>query len=387
MSFFSCFKVLTHAFRHEANSQSKQNVNAIGYPVNNNQGADLTEGQRGETSGPPRANDTATRLPAAGPLNLNLGDSAHHPVSSLKPGEAVGIDLMKFQTQQTTTLFQPTRDDILREQQPPPKISLHPLQEPVGVQIEPRKSVSTISGLSPKYSFKYDSDSSSYTSGSETSSKRSRRRLSTMSSDAPLKDKLHEHRVECPMGTGKFIVPQCAQQSLINESVVESAIRSEQPDINGTELVDYVQKICQDARRLFATLAYMRKEGEICRFVRDGVTDDDLPLRRKFDNGDDYVQWRLEGKYGKRIEALESWKTRHREKFSNTQCLMTSPVFELRKHYELDNGIILPFIGFTHEEGKELEFRGGGYSEVLIKCIHPSHHTFWERSTSTVRWH
>ncbi|OCK99742.1 kinase-like protein [Cenococcum geophilum 1.58] len=204
-----------------------------------------------------------------------------------------------------------------------------------------------------------------------------------MSSDAPLKDKLHEHRIECPMGSAKFIVPECAQKSLINESVVESAIRSEHPDINDTELADYVQNICQDARRLFTTLAYMRKEGEICRFVRDGVTDDDLPLQRKFDNGNDYTQWRLEGKNGKRIEALESWKTRHREKFSNTQCLMTSPVFEPGKHYELDNSIILPFIAFTHEEGKELEFRGGGYSEVLIKCIHPSHHTFWERSTST----
>lgn len=255
----------------------------------------------------------------------------------------------------------------------------------MGLQIEPRNSASTISGLSPGYSFKYDSDSSSCTSGSETSSKRSRRRLSTMGSD--LKDKLHEHRIECPWGSEKFIVPQCAQKSLINESVVESAIRSKQPDITNAELADYVQKTCQDARRLFAILAYMRKEGEICRFMRGGVTDNDLPLRRTFDNGDHYVQWRLEGRDGKRIEALESWRTRHREKFSNAQRLMTSPVFEPGQHYELDNSIILPFIGFTHEEGKELEFRGGGYSEVLIKCIHPSHHAFWERSTSTVRWH
>jgi hypothetical protein len=206
-----------------------------------------------------------------------------------------------------------------------------------------------------------------------------------MTSGTQIKDKLNELRIECPWGSEKFIVPVCTQTSLITESVVESAIRSAQPDITDVQLTDDRKKICQSGRRLFATLAYMRKEGEICRFVRNGVTDNDLPFRRKPDNGSHYVQWRLEGRDGKRIEALENWKIRHREKFSSAQRLMTSPVFKPGQHYELDNSIILPFIGFTHEEGKELEFRGGGYSEVLIKCIHPSHHTFWERSASTVR--
>lgn len=360
MSFLSWFKTFTQKLRHGASNQSNRNAKVIHFPVNDKQGVDLTEAEHGEIPGSPIVNDTETRSLATGPLNPNLEDSAYHPI------------------EQITTPSQPT----IQEQQPIPETSLLTLQVPTRLQIGPRNSSSTITGTSLEYSFNSDSDSSSYTSGSETSSKRSRRRLSAMDTDKPLNDKLHKRRVECGWMTEKFFIPQCALKELINESVIENAIRSD-PNITDAQLTDYLEKICQNGRRLFATLAYMKKESQICRFVCDGVTDEDLPLRRKSDDGNGHVDWPLEGRNGKRIEALENWKPRQREKFSSTQRLMTSPVFEYGKHYELDNSIILPFIDFKHEEGKQLEFRGGGYSEVLIKCIHPSHHAFWESSTST----
>ena len=95
MLFLSCFKTLAQPFRHGASSQSKRNMNAIHSPVNDKRGADSTEGQRGEISSPPRANDTGTLL-VAGLLDPNSGDSAYHPVSTLESEEAVGVDLRKF---------------------------------------------------------------------------------------------------------------------------------------------------------------------------------------------------------------------------------------------------------------------------------------------------
>jgi hypothetical protein len=128
----------------------------------------------------------------------------------------------------------------------------------------------------------------------------------------------------------------------------------------------------------------MKKGGEIYTLLREGVTDDDLPLRREFFNEIDDRQWVLQGRTGKPIKTLDGWSRRSREKFSDVQRLMTSPVFDLGEHYELDDNIVLPFISFRMNE-KALEFRGGGYSEVFIRHIHPSHHRFWEHSPLGVR--
>jgi hypothetical protein len=128
----------------------------------------------------------------------------------------------------------------------------------------------------------------------------------------------------------------------------------------------------------------MRKGGEIYALLREGITDEDLPLRREFFGEIDDKQWSLQGRTGKLIKTLDGWTRRAREKFSDVQRLMTSPVFEFGEHYELDDNIVLPFISFRANE-RTLEFRGGGYSEVSIRYIHPSHHGFWEDSPLGVR--
>jgi hypothetical protein len=128
----------------------------------------------------------------------------------------------------------------------------------------------------------------------------------------------------------------------------------------------------------------MKKGGQMYNLLREGITDDDLPLRREFFNEIDERQWVLQGRTGKHIKTLDGWSRRAREKFSDVQRLMTSPVFELGVHYELDDNVVLPFISFRTNE-RTLEFRAGGYSEVSIRHIHPSHHRFWEHSPLGVR--
>ena len=291
-----------------------------------------------------------------------------------------------FKGEETTGPPQPSKHEESQEIHHLPQFSFGPHRFTPLQIADGRTSISTLSGLTPTYSLRHDSDWSS-TSGSDTASQQSRCYSAAMASDSELKEILRGGRVECPRGSQLFIVPRCAQESTITEPAVKRAIKAGNPDITDAEVDEYTKKICASARQLFATLVFTKKGKEICRLLNEGVTDEDLPLQRKFDDMENDSQWLLLRRSGKQIITLDRWTPKSREKFSDAQRLMTSPVFEKGEHYELESSIILPFISFKHDEGKELEFRGGGYSEVLIKCIHQSHHSFWERSTPMVRQH
>ena len=269
------------------------------------------------------------------------------------------------------------RTDNTLEAQNPQSLPQSPLitpHETKSLQVEALNPTSSSIGLKPPGSFRQDWDSSSF--------------ISTMSETVDqLKNQLRDKRVECPLGSQLFIVPRCAQESLITESTVKSIILSVRPYITEVKLTDEAQQICQHARQLFATLAFIKREKEICRFLDEGVTDKDLPLQRQFDTKTNSSLWMLRGRTGSTIRTLGNWDARTREKFSKAQRLMTSPVFQYGEHYELDNSAVLPFITPNIGNDKKQEFRAGGYSEVSIKCIHPSHHGFWKCSSPSVCLH
>src|SRR5271156_6234093 len=84
-----------------------------------------------------------------------------------------------------------------------------------------------------------------------------------------------------------YIIPICKQQSLITVGNIEQDIRDGDDNIEPADITDVAAKACAIAPKLFATLAYMKKGPEICAFLRDGVSDKDLPLRRmKNEKGD-----------------------------------------------------------------------------------------------------
>ena len=62
---------------------------------------------------------------------------------------------------------------------------------------------------------------------------------------------------------------------------------------------------------------------------------------------------------------------------------MTAPVFKLGGHYELDDKAMLPFIPFSLTDYVP-EIKQGEYSEVYPVQVHPSHHKFWEKKSSSV---
>lgn len=140
---------------------------------------------------------------------------------------------------------------------------------------------------------------------------------------------------------------------------------------------------CRIARKIFAILAYMKKGSEICFLLRDGVSDQDLPLRRRHNDSGDFL---LERESGVPIKTFERWDDKDREDFDRIQWWMLAPVFEDKEHYDLDDNIILPFIPFESNPETEKK-KEGGYSEVYAVRLHPAHHMFWARARSEVLWH
>jgi hypothetical protein len=174
-------------------------------------------------------------------------------------------------------------------------------------------------------------------------------------------------------------VPRSAQESLITESAVTN-ILSANVTLEQKEVGEIAQNTCRSARQLFAILASVKKGAEICDLLKEGVSDIDLPLKRR---PNDQEPFALQRKTGTSIKTLESWNEKELEKFDRIQWWMTAPVFEDKEHYELDHNTVLPFIPFK-SSAETMERKQGGYSEVYPVCVHPAHHQFWKCSESEV---
>ena len=192
-----------------------------------------------------------------------------------------------------------------------------------------------------------------------------------------LKMKLWNARVECPPGSEVFIIPISSQESLITEAAVKEEIKASDANIPFTQRDKYVHDICSTSRTLFCILACARRTADIFALMDQGITDQDLPLRRNLDVGTEFF---LEGSSGKEIPLLKDWETKDRIIFRKWQREMTAPVFIRGEHYNLDsNSVNLPFTKAP------VAYSSGGYSEILIREIHPSHHNFWTCPKQSVR--
>ena len=171
-------------------------------------------------------------------------------------------------------------------------------------------------------------------------------------------------------------MPIDVQDALINPLAVANEIRARNHNIEAAEVEIAAEATCRCARRLFAILAFIKQGAEIYSLLKEGVSDEDLPLERKRDGKGEFTLRRMSGIP---IETFERWNEYDIEVFDRTQWWMIAPVFENTEHYELDDGVILPFIPFKTNPDTERK-REGGYSEVYAVRIHPAHHRFWKRS-------
>ncbi|KAF2236035.1 kinase-like protein [Viridothelium virens] len=206
----------------------------------------------------------------------------------------------------------------------------------------------------------------------------------TMELREALKKRLRKERIECPQFSQQHFIPWPAQKKLITEDTIRKVIIAEHPHLNHNEVKQYVQRTFQKASTLFAILAYMKSPQEICGLLDEGITDEQLPLRRKTHGLEGKAlasQWILEarpgdGKTAARIKLINDWQPDQREKFSKAQRLMTAPVFQRNVRLPLDDDVVLPFM-YPEGNKKRPETRGG-YSEIQIRRPYEWHHDFWD---------
>lgn len=192
-----------------------------------------------------------------------------------------------------------------------------------------------------------------------------------------LKDQLEEAGLECPKHHHCYLIPKSVQEKFITVPNVVRDLQARNQHISDTDAENYANIVCARARKLYATLAYIKKGAEIGGLLAEGITDDDLPFVKTT------VENRvvLSRRDGDTIETFDHWENKHLKKFDLHQWWMNSPVFKLNKDlYQLDEKTILPFVHFEGSKGKGGKKQQAGYSEVFPVKIHPAHHNFWESS-------
>jgi hypothetical protein len=212
---------------------------------------------------------------------------------------------------------------------------------------------------------------------SQASTSRSSSRSKASTEGNSLNAKLRRKRIDHAQS---FFIPICDQKSLITVPNIERDIRDGEDFLSSTEIRKIAEEAIVVAPKLFAILACLEKGPEIRFLLRDGVSDNDLPLKCKRNQSGGFE---LQRKSGEVITAFETWSDFHIEEFGRIQWWMIAPVFEDKGHYELEDSAVLPFIPFA--TNSDTEQKEGGFSEVYAARIHPSHHNFWPHSELEVR--
>jgi hypothetical protein len=208
---------------------------------------------------------------------------------------------------------------------------------------------------------------------------RSRASSNGSATDSPLKEQLRQGRRECPRRAHSFFVPKNTLEELITVPVVTRDILARSDKIDEEAAHEHALNACKYAKQLYAVLAYVKKGPDIFSLLREGVTDEALPLTRGEDDQGRFALFRKTDEPKPTlmpIPTFERWNEKEREKFDRVQWWMTAPVFEEKAHYDLDEKTILPFVAFNHSG--EMKPMQGGYSEVYPVRVHPAHHDFWK---------
>ena len=176
----------------------------------------------------------------------------------------------------------------------------------------------------------------------------------------------------------KYFIPRCQQAKILSFDVIFKYIVMKKLSYNAQKATEMARWVTEHSSSLFATLVCRERSEDICSLVEEGVSDGDLPLRRKFSGHTFYFQKQS----GDIISAMQHWDLEDLKEFGKAQYQFIAPVFTPGQREVYGDNIILPFI--RHNGIITMEPTYGGYSRVFQKSIHPSHHEFWDRSTPQV---
>jgi len=137
-------------------------------------------------------------------------------------------------------------------------------------------------------------------------------------------------------------------------------------------------------RKIFTILAIIERQSTIGKFLKEGVSDADLPLERfEREGGSGIIGLRRRKEPEKTLECFRGWSQSRLWAFEDRQWMTLAPFFargEVKnvRHYILDSGIILPLTVESHSKSSskgqyDLE---GGFGRVFKAHIHQDHHNF-----------
>lgn len=168
-------------------------------------------------------------------------------------------------------------------------------------------------------------------------------------------------------GSLSFFLPEDSKGSIITHSAIQ-----EQCKFGPTGRIDLhdAEKVHKIGRNLFAILGFVGEASEVCAFIKEGLTDADLPF---YVSGPTHILTRN----GAEIQSTRDWPPATRFNFYQHQWSILTPRFSDQTHYVFHESTILPF---THKK----RVSHGAYSEVYEANIHPAHHEWHQGPVQSV---
>jgi hypothetical protein len=222
----------------------------------------------------------------------------------------------------------------------------------------------------------------------------------------PLTDRLLESLVKIPgHDEKKGFFPEEELARLLNRETIRQELESCFDGIVDSDTIDgYALKICgvrpsfEDReltqplvyKKIFAILVLSEKTKAIQLFLKEQVSDLDLPLSKVYIPGKSSNLFNLarKGARGIVLSCFSSWGALAIRRFEEWQWTTLAPFFHRpsRKnvgHFPLSDHIPLPFTADSRYDDEDdadkvfdrLEYEGG-YSKVFKVAIHPEHHDF-----------
>lgn len=200
-----------------------------------------------------------------------------------------------------------------------------------------------------------------------------------------LQDQLLETLQSRDHPEGRRFFPGMAFTEVVNKKAVQDELRCCFRSVDSAAIERLANIVCGPVplRKVFALLALVEKVTDIENFIREGVTDDVLPLRKVSQPGAVVFQLgRLVPPHGelRPLQCVEGWNSSVMWMFEDWQWATLAPVFQggERKnvyHVDLESRAPLPFLSDSRH-GLGSETIRGGYSTVFKVKLHPDHHTF-----------
>ncbi|OTA61647.1 kinase-like protein [Hypoxylon sp. EC38] len=232
------------------------------------------------------------------------------------------------------------------------------------------------------------------------------------SSTKTLYDMLWEAAIYCSPDGNKRFIPFDVLQLARDRRLVQEALQHKKLEFPKADIPRVLDAICSSQNlesrsslfRVFSVLVLCKKTEYITKFVDKGINDSYLPLPIVRRNGDGITIVRHKHERNRPsvsenvlrdiFENSDDWDHGNLNNFNTQQWWTIAPFFGRQDntilHYVLEPGDILPFtekkrevlpkIEVDNQEGEDslhYEFaKEGGFGEVSIVKIHPSHYDF-----------